>query len=280
MGKAYTRQEVLARLHKELEAGRALIFAGAGTGISGKFEEAGGADIIGIYNSGVFRMAGAGSLAGLLPYGDANRMVIDLFHQVFPIIKETPLIAGICGTDPFTVWPPYLQQLMDLGFSGIMTFPTVGLIDGKFRANIEETGFGFAKEAAVIRLAREMNIFTIGYCFNEEEAKMIAEAGADILACHMVLTSKGTIGAKTIVTMDDAVDLTNRMIAVGKKIKPDIIPITHGGPIAVYPDVKEALARTEAVGFLGASTIERIPVETAITECVKELKTLKVTWKK
>lgn len=274
MAKQYSRSQVLERLKKSISEAKPLIIAGAGTGISGKFAERGGADLVGVYNSGLYRMDGNGSLAGLMPYGNANQIVIDLAHRVFPQIKEAPMIAGICGTDPTREMKPYLKSLYDLGFSAVMNFPTVGLIDGRFRQELEDTGMGYGKEIEALKLASEIGMFTLGYAFNEKEAEMVGQAGMDVLICHMGLTTGGAIGSKYSekISLEDAAALVNRMSAAARKGNPDILIFAHGGPISSPQDTAYIYQHTDSVGFLGASSIERIPIEVPLTEAVKEFK--------
>lgn len=226
---AISRQEILKRLRSQVEQGRFIVGAGAGTGLSAKCAEAGGVDLIIIYNSGRYRMAGRGSLAGLMPYGDANQIVVDMGGEVLPIVHDTPVLAGVCGTDPFRLMDVYLKQLQEMGFSGVQNFPTVGLIDGTFRQNLEETGMGYALEVDMIRKAHELDLLTTPYVFNEEDAIAMAKAGADVLVAHVGLTTKGSIGAKTALTLDESADLVQRIYDAGKSINPDIIVICHGG---------------------------------------------------
>ena len=264
---AFSRDEILARLNKKISERRPIIGAGAGTGISAKFEEAGGVDLIVIYNSGRFRMAGRGSLAGLLPYGDANAIVMDMAHEVLPVVKDTPVLAGVCGTDPFRLMDVFLNEVKAAGFSGVQNFPTVGLFDGQFRANLEETGMGYGLEVDMIRLARQMDLFTTPYAFHPDEARAMAEAGADIIVAHMGLTTKGSIGASTAVTLEDAPGKVQAICQAAKDVNPDVICLCHGGPIAEPEDVAFVLKRTEGVdGFYGASSTERLPTEVAIRE--------------
>lgn len=271
------RKEILKRLREEVANGKIIIGAGAGTGISAKSAEAGGVDLIIIYNSGRYRMAGRGSLAGLLPYGDANQIVLEMGNEVLPIVKNTPVLAGVCGTDPFRVMDKFLKQLKDIGFAGVQNFPTVGLIDGIFRQNLEETGMGYDLEVEMIRKAHELDMLTTPYVFDTEQAKKMAEAGADILVAHMGLTTKGTIGAKTALTLDDSVKRIQEICDAGKSVNPDIMVICHGGPIAMPEDAQYVLERTEGVvGFFGASSIERIPTEIAIKEQVEKFKNIKI----
>lgn len=262
---AWTIEKVRARLQEQIKAGRPLIGAGAGTGISAKSAEAGGVDMIIIYNSGRYRMAGRGSLAGLMPYGDANQVVVEMAREVLTIVKDTPVLAGVCGTDPFRDMEYFLRQLKDMGFAGVQNFPTVGLIDGKFRANLEETGMGYGLEIEMIGKAHEVGLFTTPYVFDEEDARKMAQAGADVLVAHMGLTSKGTIGAETAMDLDEAVKRVQAIHDAGKSVNPDIMVICHGGPIAEPADAQYVLSHTRGVdGFFGASSIERLPTETAI----------------
>ena len=272
-----TRDEALARLRAQVEAGRPVIGAGAGTGLSAKCAEAGGADLIIIYNSGRYRMAGRGSLAGLLPYGDANEIVVEMAAEVLPIVKSTPVLAGVCGTDPFRLVPIFLRQLRDIGFSGVQNFPTVGLFDGTFSANLEETGMGYTLEVDMIRTARELDLLTAPYAFTVEEARMMAEAGADVLVPHMGLTTGGAIGAGTAKTLAECVDLIQEMHDAAKEVNPDVVVLCHGGPIAEPEDAAYVLERTEGViGFFGASSMERLPTEVAMTENMKRFKAIRI----
>ena len=270
-----TREEALARLREEVEAGRPIIGAGAGTGLSAKCAEAGGADLIIVYNSGRYRMAGRGSLAGLLPYGDANAIVVEMAGEVLPVVKETPVLAGVCGTDPFRLMPVFLRQLEELGFSGVQNFPTVGLFDGTFRANLEETGMGYALEVEMIRAARDLGLLTAPYVFDEATARAMAEAGADVLVPHMGLTTSGTIGAQTAVSLDEAVERVQAMRDVAADVNPDVLVLCHGGPIAERDDASYVLERTHGVvGFFGASSMERLPTEVAMTENMRRFKSI------
>jgi predicted TIM-barrel enzyme len=270
-----TRQEALDRLRAEVAEGRPIIGAGAGTGLSAKCAEAGGADLIIIYNSGRYRMAGRGSLAGLLPYGDANAIVVEMASEVLPIVKETPVLAGVCGTDPFRLMPVFLRQLRDLGFSGIQNFPTVGLIDGTFRANLEETGMGYGLEVDLVRTARELDLMTAPYVFTPEDARAMAAAGADVLVPHMGLTTSGTIGAETAKTLDESVELVQAMHDAAREVDPDVLVLCHGGPIAEPEDAAYVLERTRGVvGFFGASSMERLPTEIAMTENMRRFKAI------
>jgi predicted TIM-barrel enzyme len=269
------KAEALKRLRAQIEAGKPIIGAGAGTGISAKCADAGGVDIIIIYNSGRFRMAGRGSLAGLLPYGDANAIVLEMAHEVLPVVKTTPVLAGVCGTDPFRLMDVFLKEVIEAGFSGVQNFPTVGLIDGVYRQNLEETGMGYALEVEMIRKANEMELLTCPYVFTEEDARAMAAAGADVLVPHMGLTTKGTIGATTAKTLDESVELVQKMSDAAKAVKPDIICLCHGGPISEPEDAAYVLQRTKGVvGFFGASSIERLPTEKAITQQVKDFKAI------
>jgi predicted TIM-barrel enzyme len=272
----FSRHDILTRLRAKVAAGKPIIGGGAGTGISAKMSEAGGIDLLVIYNSGRFRMAGRGSLAGLMPYGDANAIVMDMAREVLPVVKHTPVLAGVCGTDPFRLMKLFLRDVIQAGFSGVQNFPTVGLYDGTFRVNLEETGMGFGLEVDMIRLASEMGLLTTPYCFNPDEASAMAGAGADILIPHMGLTTKGTIGASTAVTLDDAVRHVQAMHNAARRVKHDVLVLCHGGPIAEPADAQYVLDRTEGiVGFYGASSMERLPVEPAITNRVREFTELR-----
>ena len=280
MAKRYTREEVMARLRKSLADGKPIIVGGAGDGFTAKLEEKGGIDIIGVYNSGRLRHFGASSMCGLLPMGRNQDMVYDYAPEVLAQVKEVPVIAGFCAQDPRTLWEHWFKQLADMGISGFMSFPTVGGFDAdsKFRQNLEESGLGFYKEAEILKLARDLGYFTIGYCFTTREAEMIAEAGVDILACHAGLTAGGLIGAQTVMSLDNSVRITNEMIAEAKKARPalDFLPITHGGPMEDPKSTEYVLERTEAVGYLGASSIERTPVEPAVVKVCEEFKSMPV----
>jgi predicted TIM-barrel enzyme len=273
----FTRQEVLERLHKIIADERPIIGGGAGTGISAKFEEAGGVDLIIIYNSGRYRMAGRGSLSGLMPYGDANAIVMEMAAEVLTIVKDTPVLAGVCGTDPFRQMPLFLRQIGEAGFSGVQNFPTVGLIDGLFRQNLEETGMGYGVEIDMIRQAHEMNFLTTPYCFNADDARAMAQAGADIVVAHLGLTTKGSIGATTAVSLGDAPTKVQEIADAARSVNPGVIVLCHGGPISEPVDAEYVLHRTKGVnGFYGASSMERLPVETAITETMKAYKAIKL----
>ncbi len=271
------RDEILTRLRGQVAAGRPIIGAGAGTGLSAKCAEAGGTDLIIIYNSGRYRMAGRGSLAGLLPYGDANAIVVEMAAEVLPVVRDTPVLAGVCGTDPFRQMPQFLRRIADLGFAGVQNFPTVGLIDGTFRANLEETGMGFGLEVEMIRAARELGLLTAPYCFDAQQATALTDAGADVLVPHMGLTTSGSIGAQTAVTLDDAVGRVQEMCDAAKRVNPDVLVLCHGGPIAMPDDAAYVLANTDGVvGFFGASSMERLPTETAMTENMRRFKDIPV----
>ena len=273
---AFTRQEILARLKKAIGEGRPIIGGGAGTGISAKFEEAGGIDLLVIYNSGRFRMAGRGSMAGLMPYGDANAIVMEMASEVLPVVKNTPVLAGVCGTDPFRLMPVYLKQIKEIGFSGVQNFPTVGLCDGLFRKNLEETGMGFGLEVDMVHIAHEMDLFTTPYVFNTEEAKAMTKAGADVIVAHLGLTTKGSIGASTAVSLEEAPQRVQEICEAAKSIRADVICLCHGGPLAMPDDVSYVLKRTKGIhGFYGASSMERLPTEIAIKEQVEKFKILR-----
>lgn len=269
------RREIIRRLKAQVKAGKPIVGCGAGTGISAKFAEAGGADVIIIYNSGRYRMAGRGSLAGLLPYGDANGIVVEMAAEVLPVVKDTPVQAGVCGTDPFRLMPVFLKQLQEIGFSGVQNFPTVGLFDGKFRANLEATGMGYDKEVEMIRLAHEMDLFTTPYAFTADEARAMTKAGADLLVCHVGLTTAGSIGAAVAFTLQEAIDKVMVMAEAGWKIRKDLMAICHGGPFDEPENVGRALKMMPGIaGFFGASSIERLPTERAIRSQVEAFKSL------
>jgi predicted TIM-barrel enzyme len=270
-----TGDEARAKLRATLDAGGVIIGAGAGTGLSAKCAEAGGTDLIIIYNSGRYRMAGRGSLAGLMPYGDANAIVMEMGAEVLPIVRDTPVLAGVCGTDPFRLMPQFLRGVRDAGFAGVQNFPTVGLIDGTFRANLEETGMGFGLEVDMIREASELGLLTCPYVFDPEGAEAMTRAGADVLVPHMGLTTKGTIGAQTARTLDECVRDIQAMRDAAVAIRPDVIVLCHGGPLAEPEDARYVLERTEGVvGFFGASSMERLPTEIAMTENMRRFKAL------
>ncbi|MBA2452001.1 MAG: phosphoenolpyruvate hydrolase family protein [Chloroflexia bacterium] len=270
-----SRAEILERLRSQVARGEVIVGAGAGTGLSAKCVEQGGVDLIVIYNSGRFRMAGRGSLAGLMPYGDANGIVVEMASEVLPVIERTPVLAGVCGTDPFRLMPVFLNQLKAMGFAGVQNFPTVGLIDGTFRQNLEETGMGFDLEVEMIHLARELDLLTSPYCFDPASARAMAEAGADILVPHLGLTTKGSIGATTAVSLEDAPALVQAMHDAAKDVNPEILVLCHGGPIAEPEDAEYVLNRTNGiVGFYGASSMERLPTEQAIIQNTKRFKAI------
>ncbi|MFJ7200563.1 MULTISPECIES: phosphoenolpyruvate hydrolase family protein [unclassified Streptomyces] len=269
------RKEALARLTEQVRTGRAVIGAGAGTGLSAKCAEAGGVDLLIIYNSGRYRMAGRGSLAGLLPYGDANAIVLDMAGEVLPVVRDVPVLAGVCGTDPFRIMGNFLDQLKAIGFTGVQNFPTVGLYDGKFRENLEETGMGFGLEIDMIRQAHERDLLTAPYVFDPGQAADMARAGADVLVPHVGLTTKGSIGASTALTLDQAATAVQEMHDAAKRVNPDIVVLCHGGPIAEPEDARHVLEHTSGIaGFFGASSMERLPTERAITEQARAFKSL------
>lgn len=271
-----SRSEILDRFHKRINGGEILLGVGAGTGITAKSSEAGGADIFVIYNSGRFRMAGRGSLAGLLPYGDANQIVVEMGAEVLPVVKDTPVLAGVCGTDPFRVMKKYLQQLKEQGFNGVQNFPTVGLIDGVFRKNLEETGMGYDMEVNMIAEAHKLDMLTCPYVFDEEQARAMTRAGADIIVAHMGLTTGGTIGAETARNLDDCVGIISGIVAAVKEENPDALVICHGGPIAEPKDAEYIIHNVKGIdGFFGATSIERLAAERSIkaqTEAFKAIK--------
>lgn len=272
------RARALERLRAQQASGNAIVGAGAGTGLSAKCAEAGGVDLIIIYNSGRYRMAGRGSLAGLMPFGDANAIVVEMAAEVLPVVKDTPVLAGVCGTDPFRLMPVFLRQLKDIGFSGVQNFPTVGLIDGTFRQNLEETGMGYGLEVEMIREAHDLDLLTTPYVFSPEDAKAMATAGADVLVAHMGLTTGGTIGAETGKTLDQSVELVQAIRDAAVEVNPDVIVLCHGGPIAEPEDAAFVLERTTGVaGFFGASSMERLPTEIALTETVRRFKALRLS---
>jgi predicted TIM-barrel enzyme len=273
---AFSRRQILERLQKSIDAGIPIIGGGAGTGISAKFEEAGGVDLIVIYNSGRFRMAGRGSLAGCMPYGDANAIVMEMANEVLPVVKSTPVLAGVCGTDPFRLMDRFLKQVKEVGFSGVQNFPTVGLYDGHFRQNLEDTGMGYGLEVDMIGMAHDLDLFTTPYAFNADEAKAMARAGADVVVAHLGLTTKGSIGATTAVTLEEAPLKVEEIVNAAKRVNPKIICLCHGGPISMPEDAEYVLKNTEGVhGFYGASSMERLPTEVAITEQTKKFKTIR-----
>ncbi len=272
---AFTRKQILERLQKSIDDRIPIMGGGAGTGISAKFEEAGGVDLMVIYNSGRFRMAGRGSLAGCMPYGDANAIVMEMANEVLPVVKNTPVLAGVCGTDPFRLMDKFLQQVKDVGFSGVQNFPTVGLFDGQIRLNLEETGMGYGLEVDMIGMAHELDLFTTPYAFNADEGKAMAGAGADVVVAHMGLTTKGSIGATTAVTLEQAPGKVQEIVDAAKSVNPNVICLCHGGPISMPEDAEHVLQNTEGVhGFYGASSMERLPTEVAITEQMRKFKAI------
>lgn len=274
-----SRKEILDRFRTQVAEGRPIIGGGAGTGITAKSAEAGGIDLLVIYNSGRFRMAGRGSLSGLLAYGDANAIVMEMANEVLPVVGHTPVLAGVNGTDPFRVMGYFLRQVKEIGFAGVQNFPTVGLIDGVFRANLEETGMGYGHEIDMIRMAHELDLLTSPYVFDEDQAKDMARAGADILVPHMGLTTSGTIGAKTALTLEEAAVKVQQLADAARSVNPDILCLCHGGPIANPADAQYILDHTDGiVGFYGASSIERFPTEVGIRAQTEEFKA--VTFKK
>ena len=270
---ASKRHDMLTRFRKLRADNIPIIGGGAGTGLSAKCEEAGGIDLLVIYNSGKFRMAGRGSLAGMMPYGNANEIVLELGREVLTVVNHTPVLAGVCGTDPFLLRDHFLDQLISMGFSGVQNFPTVGLIDGQFRQNLEETDMGYDKEVDLIAAANKKDLFTSPYAFNPEEARAMTKAGADMVVAHMGLTTAGSIGAKTARTLDDSVRDVGAIVDAVKTIRPDCLVICHGGPIAEPEDARYVLSRLKACdGFYGASSMERLPTERAIRDQVKAFK--------
>src|SRR4051812_15684709 len=272
----FERAALLKRFRDMARRGEPIVGGGAGTGLSAKCEEAGGVDLIVIYNSGRYRMAGRGSLAGLMPYGDANAIVLEMAGEVLPVVRDTPVLAGVCGTDPFRLMDRFLRQVEDAGFAGVQNFPTVGLIDGVFRANLEETGMSYAQEVEMIGLAAERGLLTTPYVFDVESAEAMTRAGADVLVPHMGLTTKGSIGARTARTLDDCVALVQEMHDAAVAINPDVLVLCHGGPIAEPEDAQYVLERTRGVvGFFGASSMERLPTEIALTENMRRFKAVR-----
>jgi predicted TIM-barrel enzyme len=270
------RQDILNKFRGMIARGEPIVGGGAGTGLSAKCEEAGGIDLIVIYNSGRYRMAGRGSLAGLLAYGNANDIVVEMAREVLPVVKKTPVLAGVNGTDPFMLHDPFLTQLAALGFSGVQNFPTVGLIDGTFRQNLEETGMGYGLEVEMIRRAHALDLLTTPYVFSEAEAESMAKAGADIIVCHMGLTTGGAIGAETALTLDDCVPRINAWSAAARAVRTDVIVLCHGGPISMPDDATYILKHCpDCHGFYGASSMERLPTETVLTEQTRRFKSIK-----
>jgi predicted TIM-barrel enzyme len=272
-----TRSEILDRFRQKVASGRLIVGGGAGIGLSAKCAEAGGIDLIIIYNSGRYRMAGRGSLAGLMPYGDANAIVLDMAREVLPVIERTPVLAGVCATDPFRLMDRFLNQIREAGFAGVQNFPTVGLIDGQFRQSLEETGMGYDKEIDMIALARRMDLLTCPYVHNEAEAAAMTRAGADIVVPHVGLTTKGMIGARSAIDLDEAAERVQAMADAARRVRSDVLVLCHGGPIAEPDDVRVILRKTHGIsGFFGASSIERLPTEPAITQRVREFTDLRL----
>ncbi|SIO67334.1 Predicted TIM-barrel enzyme [Singulisphaera sp. GP187] len=273
-----SRSEILDRFRRKIAQGLPLIGGGAGIGLSAKCAESGGIDLIILYNSGRFRMAGRGSLAGLMPYGDANKIVMEMAAEVLPVVKHTPVLAGVCATDPFRVMSRFLKEVRDAGFAGVQNFPTVGLIDGLFRQGLEETGMGFDLEVTMIAQARKMDLLTCPYVHNVDEARAMAEAGADLIVPHVGLTTRGMIGAKSAITLAEAASRVQAMADAAKAVRPEILVLCHGGPIAEPTDVAEIFQRTRGiVGFFGASSIERLPTEPAIVTQVRDFLSLRIS---
>ena len=269
------RQDILKKLHAQARRGEPIVGGGAGTGLSAKCEEAGGIDLIVIYNSGRYRMAGRGSLAGLMAYGNANEIVLDMAREVLPVVKRTPVLAGVNGTDPFLILDPFLRKLIDLGFSGIQNFPTVGLFDGTIRAQLEETGMGYGLEVEVMRKAREMDLLTTPYVFSEDNARDMARAGADIIVCHLGLTTGGAIGARTAMGLEETIPRIEGWAKAARSVNPDVLVLCHGGPIATPEDASYVLKKAKGCnGFYGASSMERLPTEAALTETTRKFKAI------
>lgn len=270
-----SKKEILANLKEQVAKGIPIIGAGAGTGISGKCAEAGGADLLIVYNSGRFRMAGRSSISGLMPYGDANKIVVEMAAEVLPVVENIPVLAGVCGTDPFRSMPTFLEELKKLGYKGVQNFPTVGLYEGRLRQNMEETGLGFDREVEMIRIASELDLLTTPYVFNEDEARAMAEVGADIIVAHVGTTLSGLTGAHSTMTLDESVSIIQAIHDAAKEVNPEVLVICHGGPIATPEDVEYILKHTSGIdGFYGASSMERLPVEIAITENTRRFKAL------
>lgn len=270
----FTRQELVERFQQMAREGQPIVGGGAGTGLSAKCEEAGGIDLIVIYNSGRYRMAGRGSLAGLMAYGNANEIVLEMAAEVLPVVERTPVLAGVNGTDPFMITSDLLRRLDELGFAGVQNFPTVGLIDGVFRQNLEETGMGYGLEVELIAAAHDADLLTTPYVFSSEDARAMARAGADIIVCHMGLTTGGSIGAETAKTLDDCVTLIDEWASAALEVREDVLVLCHGGPISMPDDAEHVLARAEHChGFYGASSMERLPTEQALTEQTRAFKT-------
>lgn len=274
----FERKDLLEKFQGMKKRGEPIVGGGAGTGLSAKCEEAGGIDLIVIYNSGRYRMAGRGSLSGLMAYGNANDIVMEMAHEVLPVTKSTPVLAGVNGTDPFCIFDHYLDQVKAIGFSGVQNFPTVGLIDGTFRSNLEETGMSYGQEVDMIAMAHQKDMFTTPYVFNEDDATAMAAAGADIVVCHLGLTTGGNIGAETALKLEDCPEMVNRWASAALKVNPDVIVLVHGGPVSMPEDAQYVLSNTDTChGFYGASSMERLPTEVALTEQTKAFKALKIS---
>jgi predicted TIM-barrel enzyme len=268
-----SRQDCLKKFRAMIRRGEPIIGGGAGTGLSAKCEEAGGIDLIVIYNSGRYRMAGRGSLAGLMAYGNANDIVLEMAREVLPVVKKTPVLAGVNGTDPFMITSDFLRRLVELGFSGVQNFPTVGLFDGTIRAQLEETGMGYGLEVRLVERARAFDLLTTPYVFSEQNARDMARAGADIVVCHLGLTTGGAIGARTALRLDECVPLIDAWAAAAHAVNPEILVLCHGGPIATPDDAAFILGKSRAChGFYGASSMERLPTETAVTDITRTFK--------
>jgi predicted TIM-barrel enzyme len=273
-----SRISILDRLRKKVAQGNPIIGGGAGVGLSAKCEEAGGIDLIVIYNSGRYRMAGRGSLSGLMPYGNANQIVKELGQEVLTVVQQVPVLAGVCATDPFMIRDLFLKELQAMGFAGIQNFPTVGLIDGQFRANLEETGMGFDLEIDCVRAAHDLDMLTTPYAFNPEQARKLAAVGADIVVTHMGLTTSGSIGAHTAKTLDDSVEAIRAMVDAAKSQREDVLLLCHGGPIAMPEDAQYIFDHVGDIdGFYGASSMERLPTEVALTKQVRDFRSLRLS---
>jgi predicted TIM-barrel enzyme len=272
---SFDKTDLLRRFHAMAARGEPIVGGGAGTGLSAKCEEAGGIDLIVIYNSGRFRMSGRGSLSGMMPYGDANAIVMGMAAEVLPVVRKTPVLAGICGTDPFRRMDVFLDEVIRIGFAGVQNFPTVGLIDGVFRRNLEETGMGYELEVEMIALANRKGLLTTPYVFSEEDARAMAEAGADIVVCHLGLTTGGSIGAETVLTLEECPEKVEHWAAAARSVKEDVLVLVHGGPVAEPADADFILKNTKTChGFYGASSMERLPVEVAIRDQTRAFKTI------
>ncbi len=273
----FERARIMEKFRAMKARGEPIVGGGAGTGLSAKCEEAGGIDLIVIYNSGRYRMAGRGSLSGLMAYGNANDVVMEMAYEVLPVVNNVPVLAGVNGTDPFCVFDHFLDQVAAIGFSGVQNFPTVGLIDGTFRANLEETGMSYGQEVDMIRLAHEKDLLTTPYVFNEDDARAMTAAGADIIVCHLGLTTGGSIGAETSLSLEQCPALVNAWSEAALKVNPDVLVLVHGGPVSMPADAEYVLANTENChGFYGASSMERLPTETALTEQTRAFKAIKI----